>query len=279
MSLNYLRLYIHFPEDAQELLIAELFDYDFDGFEQEGSMLIASIPKERFDDVKREEIERFIHAYEGAQIAKEELVEPQNWNKKWEESIQPQIIGDFVVHPTWSEIPLPEGMTEILIDPKMAFGTGYHATTRLILAWLPELVQEGVSVLDAGTGTGILSIAAIKLGASHAFGFDIDDWSKVNAEENALLNNVVDECEFELGSTETIPDGEQYDLVLGNINRNALIELMPELVSRVKSGGDLIISGLLEDDDSTILALDVLAGAEHKETRQEEEWIAMWFRL
>ena len=277
--MNYIRLHIRFPEDIQELIIAELVDYDFEGFEQERDLLVASIPQQRFDDVKREEIERLILSYEGGLILNEELVEPQNWNKNWEESIQPQYIGDFIVHPTWSTADVPEGAMEILIDPKMTFGTGYHATTRLILAWLPELIQESQTVLDAGTGTGILSIAAIKLGATSAFGFDIDDWSKINAEENAVLNNVTDECEFELGSIETIPEQTTYDVVLGNINRNALIELLPELIARVRKGGDLIISGLLEQDDEDILALEALSGATHKETRQEGEWIAMWFKL
>ena len=277
--MNYVRLHIHFPEAIQELLIAELMDYDFEGFEQERDLLIASIPQQRFDDVKREEIERLVMSYEGGEFVKEELVEPQNWNKNWEDSIQAQYIGDFVVRPTWADGDLPEEGIEILIDPKMAFGTGYHATTRLILAWLPEIIKDDVSVLDAGTGTGILSIAAIKLGASYAFGFDIDDWSKINAEENAILNKVTDECDFELGSIETIPEGEVYDVVLGNINRNALIELLPTLVSKVAPGGDLIISGLLEDDADTILALHALKSATHRETRQEKEWIAMWFTL
>lgn len=161
--MDYIRIYIAIPDEFQELLIARMFDMDFDGFEEEEHRIIASIAAKDFDDYKREEIERILlHYGDEAFIEKEEIVAPQNWNANWEQSIEPQTIGKFYVRPTWGEAYYGDEYIELLIDPKMAFGTGYHATTRLLLEWIPEVVKGNEEVLDAGTGTGILAIAALK---------------------------------------------------------------------------------------------------------------------
>lgn len=276
--MDYLQLHIRLKDNYHELLIAELFDLDFDGFEEEENLLIASIPSARFNDSAREEIERLLLIYDDdASILKEELVTPQNWNQTWEQSIKPQSIGKFYVRPTWETENTDTSLTELLIDPKMAFGTGYHATTRLILEWIPEIINENDTVLDAGTGTGILGIASLKVGASSAFGFDIDEWSKDNAEENMALNSI-ENFEVELGSIEVIPKETLYDVILANINRNALIQLIPELLPFLKKGGKLLLSGLLEEDEDTILSQESLNGLTFIETRQQKEWIAILFK-
>ena len=160
----------------------------------------------------------------------------------------------------------------------MAFGTGYHATTRVMLEWLPEVIEEGDKVLDAGTGTGILAIAALKLGAKSAFGFDIDEWSETNAHENILLNEV-ENFDVKLGSTEVIPEGEKYDVILANINRNALIDLVPVLLTFLNEGGKLLLSGLLEEDEPVILKQDSLQKLNHKGTHQHKDLIPILFEL
>ncbi|WP_103664796.1 50S ribosomal protein L11 methyltransferase [Gracilimonas amylolytica] len=276
--MDYIELRISVKDDYQELLIAELLELDFEGFEQLDDVLVASIPANRFDDTKREEIEQKIMAYgEESSILSEQVLTPKNWNEEWEKTIKPQTIGKFYVHPTWSSLEGDLGdKIDLMIDPKMAFGTGYHATTRVMLEWLPEVVIEGDTVLDAGTGTGILAIAALKLGADRAFGFDIDEWSETNAKENILLNQV-DNFEVKLGSTEVIPEGDSYDLILANINRNALIELLPELVKRLSGGGKLLLSGLLEEDEKTIKEQPAVGSLTYKGTRQNGEWIAILF--
>lgn len=273
--MNYIRLHIHIPGQYQEILIAELFDRDFDGFEQESDRLIASVPANLFDDVKREEIEQILFGIGEAELLQEELVTPQNWNKNWEATIKPQKLGKFYVRPTWGD-PVDEksGLTEILIDPKMAFGTGYHATTRLILGFLPDIIEKGDTVLDAGTGTGILGIAALKLGADSVFGFDIDEWSKANAEENIQLNEVHN-FQVELGSVEVIPDNAEYDVILANINRNALAQLLPALLRYLKQGGKIMLSGLLDTDEEFMLGQPSVSKLTYLETRQEQEWIAL----
>ncbi len=275
--MNYIRLHITCPNDYQELLIAELFDLDFDGFEEEENLLIASIASNQFDDVKRQDIERALSGIEGAEIKQEEIVEPQNWNSEWEKTIQPQTIGKFYVTPTWGA-PLPDDsdLTKIFIDPKMAFGTGYHATTRLVLEFLQDIITPDNTVLDAGTGTGILGIATLKLGASSVFGFDIDEWSEDNCKENIELNKVTG-FDVKLGSTEVIPQNTKYDVILANINRNALIELLPILLTHLSRGGKLLLSGLLENDEETMLLQPSLKSLTHIETRQQQEWIALLF--
>lgn len=276
--MDYIRLHITLSDDLHELLIAELFELDFEGFEQESNLLIASVPSSRFDDVKREEITKILYSFEDAELTKEELISPQNWNEKWENSIEPQTIGNFYVRPTWAkEAPSDSDLIELLIDPKMAFGTGYHATTRLILGWLSEIISKEDKVLDAGTGTGILGIAALKLGAESAFGFDIDEWSEDNSKENIILNEV-EGFEVKLGSTEVIPTDSTFDVILANINRNALIELIPELLSFLRKEGTLLLSGLLEGDEQTIMNLESVKTLTHLETRQNGEWIAILLR-
>ncbi len=279
--MDYIELRIALKGDFHELLIAELFDLDFEGFEQEDDILIATIPAQRFDDSKRDKIIMLLlHFDSKSKIISEKLIAPQNWNEEWERSIQPQTIGKFYVHPTWTSFNknLDEEIVELIIDPKMAFGTGYHATTRVILEWLPEVIKAGDKVLDAGTGTGILSIAALKIGADLAFGFDIDEWSETNARENILLNKV-DNLEVKLGSIEVIPENEKYDVVLANINRNALIELLPELVSFLSDNGRILLSGLLLEDEEIMLQQPALQNFSHIETRQIKEWIAILFEV
>jgi len=274
--MDYIELRISIKDDFQELLIAELFDRDFEGFEQDDDLLIATIPSNRFDDSKREEIERILMALGAdSSILSEKVIGPQNWNEEWEQTIQPQTIGKFYVHPTWKSFDGDLGdKIDLMIDPKMAFGTGYHATTRVMLEWLPEVVNKGDKVLDAGTGTGILAIAALKLGAKSAFGFDIDEWSETNAKENILLNEV-ENFQVKLGSTEVIPAGGKYDLILANINRNALIDLLPELTEKLSDNGKILLSGLLEEDENIIRNQDSVQKLKYIDTRQHGEWIAI----
>ncbi len=275
--MNYLQFTIEVSEDFKEILIAELFDLDFDGFEELENGIIASIPATRMDDTKRESIIVLLHGMR-ANLVSELLIEPQNWNEKWEQSIKPQEIGRFYVTPTWNEeVPLNPDLIKIYIDPKMAFGTGYHATTRLILELLPNVINKDDKVLDAGTGTGILGIAALKLGAASVFGFDIDEWSEDNSAENIALNEV-EGFTVKLGSVEVIPKSEKYDVILANINRNALVKLVPDLLRHLRPNGTLVLSGLLIEDEEFILGQDFTNSLVHKETHHLDEWIALVFK-
>lgn len=273
--MNYIKLVISIEDNYQETLISELLELDFDAFEQQDGRIITYVPKERFSDVHRERIEGILRAYpEDGFIETEEVVADQNWNEEWEKTIVAQTIGRFYVKPTWQKGEPDAGDILLEIDPKMAFGTGYHETTRLMLKLLPDVTEKNDLVLDAGTGTGILAIAAIKLGAGKAFAFDIDEWSITNTRENILLNGVDNRVAVRKGSLETIPEGSKYDVILANIERNTILEMLPKLKKLMNKKGRMLLSGLLEKDEESIAKkLDEL-DLKVNEIRQENEWIA-----
>lgn len=271
--MNYLRVEFKLSPDLHEFFIAELMDLDFYGFEQFDDKLVAYIDKQRFNDSNREYLEQLISAYSGDSFLEFEDIPDQNWNETWEQTIQPQRIGKFLVKPTWSKETPAENEILLEIDPKMSFGTGYHATTRLMLRQIQEINLEGKKVLDAGTGTGILAIAAVKLGAGKAVGFDNDSWSRDNARENTLLNRVDESVEIRFGGIETVDDLESFDVTLANINRNVLLEILPFLVNHTREGGIICLSGLLDKDEDAIRDKVEKLPAQVAEVVHEEEWI------
>lgn len=274
--MKYIKLVIGVKDDYQETLISELLELEFDAFEQQHNKIVTYVPKERFSDVNREQIEAILRAYPGnGFIELEEVVADQNWNEQWEQTIQPQTIGRFFVKPTWSGEQAPSGSILLEIDPKMSFGTGYHETTRLMLQFLPDLVKEGDKVLDAGTGTGILAIAAIKLGAHSALAFDIDEWSIANTRENLLLNSVDGKVEVLKGGAEIVPQNQRFDLVMANIQKNTIVSMLPVLSAVCAPGASLLLSGLLERDREVILTKAKELSLRLEEIRQENEWIAV----
>ncbi|NIT56463.1 MAG: 50S ribosomal protein L11 methyltransferase [Aliifodinibius sp.] len=273
--MKYLKLVIQIADKYQEPLIAELFDMGFNGFEQRDDQIITYVKKEHFGISDRERIDMLLAAYpDGGFIQSEEVVADQNWNQQWEETIKAQTVGSFFIKPTWSQEAVPQDKILLEIDPKMSFGTGYHETTRLILQLLPDVIADNDFVIDAGTGTGILSIAAIKLGARHAFAFDIDEWSISNTKENILLNKVGESIAVEKGSSEMLSQKSKADVVLANIERNTIIELFPDLDAALKKGGMMVLSGLLEKDKSSIVSI---LGDKYQivDIPQENEWIAI----
>lgn len=264
---------IYLEEVFQELLIAELSELDFESFVQGDEYLLAYIPLARWNDVARGTIERWLHV-NGIHSALEERVhEPQNWNRQWEETVRAVRVGRFLIKPTWADLP-PDADEYLLleIDPKMSFGTGYHESTRLVLRLIPERVKPGDRVLDAGTGTGILAIAAARLGAAHVDAFDFDPWSYTNAIENTYLNEVAERVHVMQGTLDEAPQGP-FDLVLANINRNALLDMLPELTRRMAPDGRMVLAGLLKSDrDRMILAASASNLAPEREETEGDWW-------
>ena len=196
-----LAITILISENYKEILMSELVDLGFHGFEELESKVVSYIASHELKPFKIELIKSLLKKYPGNNcIISEQEIDDKNWNESWEATIKPQVIGKFVVIPTWSGEPVPDDKIPLFIDPKMSFGTGYHATTRLMLKALPEIINRNDSVLDVGTGTGILCITAIKLGAGDATGLDIDEWSYKNALENVDLNDVTDSITIKHGS-------------------------------------------------------------------------------
>ncbi|GAB5537763.1 MAG: 50S ribosomal protein L11 methyltransferase [Rubricoccaceae bacterium] len=259
------------PDPLREPLIAELADLGFDAFEETDDALRAYIPAPGWDAVAREAVDRWIR---GAGLASEaiteEVIEDQNWNETWEKSIQPIEVGPFIVAPTWAEVP-DGGRTVLRIDPKMAFGTGYHETTRLALKLLADRVPEGARVLDVGTGTGILAIATLLRGASSAVGVDIDPWSVTNGRENAALNGVADRFEVREGSVEAVPE-TGFTFGIANIIRSILQPLLPEIAARLVPEAPFIVGGLLQTERDTFVDALAEVGYQPVEEATENEW-------
>ncbi|HMB98632.1 MAG TPA: 50S ribosomal protein L11 methyltransferase [Balneolaceae bacterium] len=275
--MSYIKLTIYVSAPYQEMLIAELLDMDFYGFEQFDDRIEAYIDKKRFDDVNREQIEQILSLHPEAPDFEIEEIEERNWNSDWEKGIQPLEVGPFFIRPTWSNKEPGKDQILIEIDPKMSFGTGYHETTRLMLKKLANLDLTGKKVLDAGTGTGVLGIAALKLGAASVFAFDIDPWSIRNASENALINSVSDKFEIREGGAEVIPETE-FDLAAANINRNEIIRILPVLEKAVAENGHILLSGLLKTDKDMVLKKIKELKLKYINEVSENEWILIQLR-
>lgn len=273
--MTYIKFDIAIPDEYHEPLIAELSEMGFDGFEQRENQIITYIKKEDLAIGVREQIEQLLAGFPGhCFIEREEVVKDQNWNRQWEQTVGAREIGRFFVKPTWATDPVPGDKILLEIDPKMSFGTGYHETTRLILKLLPGLVRRDDTVIDAGTGTGILSIAAIKLGASRVLAFDIDEWSIKNARENILFNGVETNIILKKGSTDVIPADMKADLMLANIQRDVILELLPDFIKSLTKGGSVVLSGLVENDRDDITSR-LSPDARIIDIEQENEWIAI----
>jgi ribosomal protein L11 methyltransferase len=185
-----------------------------------------------------------------------------------------EVSEKIIIKPTWREYGNREDKIIIEIDPKMAFGTGYHETTRLVLRALEKYIFPGCKMLDIGTGTGILAIASIKLGASKAIGIDTDEWSYQNAIENAIINNVADKFSAILGTIDNV-DEDEFDIIAANINRNTILEILDKISTKLKSRGIFILSGILTSDKRMTEERLKLDGFELLEILSENEWIAM----
>jgi len=267
-------LTVRLPDDYHELLIAELADLGFDAFEREEGAVVAYGPVAVWTGVAREAVADWLRARGLDEAVEEEAIPATNWNARWEATIEPIPVGRFVVAPTWAPIPgAYADRVPLRIDPKMSFGTGYHESTRLALRFTPGLVRSRARVLDAGTGTGILAIAALRLGAAEAVAFDIDPWAVENATENAALNGVADRIELREGGLEVVPEAG-FDLAFANINRNVLEAMLPDLAAKLAAGGRLVLAGLLRTDRDGMLAAVEAAGLALYDEATENEWWA-----
>lgn len=200
--MNYISLNIAFSDDLQaEILTAELADYPFESFEADAGTLKAYIPQERLADCKGEVDALLAHyGVQGRYIA----IETQNWNAVWESNFPPvDVEGRLLIRAPFHE-PAPAGVMEVVVMPKMSFGTGHHATTWLVSRAVLDLGVAGRRGLDMGSGTGVLSIVAAKCGAAHVDAVDIDDWADANCRENIASNGVADRIEPMLGDVRRI---------------------------------------------------------------------------
>lgn len=259
-------------ESRQEFLIAELDGLGFDVFLSEPALLKAYITAPLWSTRKEAHLKEWLEHQNDTGIWKQAEIEARDWNEPWEKSIQPIVVPPFLIRPSWAAIkPEQQALIDIVVDPKMSFGTGHHESTRLVLRSLSSLIKSGHRVLDAGSGTAILAIAAAKLGASEVIAFDIDAWTAENAEENIRQNEAESAVRFYVGNIETVAEDE-FDVLLANINRNVLLDYMPAFARKVKPEGVLVLAGLLLEDKPVMIEAAAAAGFAFATERQEAAW-------
>ena len=268
--MDYIKItFADLQPEQKEILIAQLADAGYEGFEETDSNLDAFISKKNFDKILLNEISfKYQTPYSSKKIAE------TNWNKIWESNFEPVIVEDYVAVRADFHKPITKTRFEIIITPKMSFGTGHHATTYMMIELMKEIDFNGKSVLDFGTGTGILAILAKKSGAAKVYAIDNDDWSIANAAENFKKNN----CrEIVLKKAADVSSKLKFDIILANINKNVILENVESISRIVKPNGIILLSGLLQADRSEIKkALKNLHFSLKKELKRNN-WIALQF--
>lgn len=253
-----------------EILMAELIEIGFDSFTEEYDGILGYIQKDLF---KEEELKN-IYLLQNDEVEISYTYEEMpniNWNEEWEKNFSPINVEDKVLIRAEFHDSNPN-MHEIVIQPKMSFGTGHHPTTHLMIQQMLDMDLENKKVLDMGCGTSVLAIFAKQKGAGRTVAIDIDEWSVENSKENAVRNNV--ELDIELGTAENLGK-EKFEIILANINRNILISDIPTYVSVLEDGGKLLLSGLCFFDVDDILEVCTEQNLKLEKKIQREEWVSL----
>ncbi len=253
-----------------EILMAELIEIGFDSFTEEYDGILAYIQTELFKEEELKEINLLQNEDIPISYTFKEMPNI-NWNEEWEKNFSPINVEDQVS--IRAEFHENQNLAhEIIIQPKMSFGTGHHATTYLMIQQMLDMYFENKTVLDMGCGTSVLAIFAKQQGAGKTVAIDIDEWSVENSIENAARNNV--RLEISQGTAENLGN-ENFDIILANINRNILISDIPTYVSVLNTGGQLLLSGLCFFDVDDILEVCTEQKLTLKKQIQREEWVSL----
>lgn len=276
--MNYKELVFTLISDQdfhQDLLINALGDLGFDTFEETDFGFKAYILADKFN---QEEVNQQLEIFHDLFSFSYEinLIPQKNWNEVWESNFEPIEISNQVYVRATFHPQKPNFKYEIVIDPKMAFGTGHHQTTAMIMEYLLETNLSDTEVLDMGCGTGILAILASKLGAKRLVAIDNDEVCYQSTLENAELNHI-NNIDASYGSKEVIPD-EQFDVILANINRNILIDQMQKYAEVLKPGGMIFFSGFYEFPDLEIINDEARKfGLKYISHKKKDNWVAAKF--
>ena len=206
-------------------------------------------------------------------------VPAQDWNEAWARSVRPLHIGRLIIRPSWEPVVLGPKDIEIVLNPKQAFGTGHHATTRMMLEWLQKEIHGGEMVLDVGTGSGILAMAAVKLGAASAIGIEIDSVAVDCAKEYVVQNELKDRIDIIAGTLDDLPEEKRRiaDLVLANLDRQTIVDLAADLVTSASEGARIMVSGILVEQEPEVVERFSSFGLICSERCEKEGWVAMKF--
>ena len=254
---------------TREILVAQLSELGFTGFEEEDSGIKAFITSPDFSEVEMKAVTDNLKVNYSKSIIKE-----QNWNQLWESNFEPVVVDDFVGIRAEFHLPIKGVEHEIVITPKMSFGTGHHATTFMMIQLMREIDFKGYSVYDFGTGTGILAILAEKLGAQSVDAVDNDDWCIENATENIKRN----QCStIKLLKVDNAKNNKEYSIILANINKNIILDNLSFLAESIHKQGKILLSGLLKEDENDILLAVKPFGWIKRKTIVKGIWIAILF--
>jgi ribosomal protein L11 methyltransferase len=264
--MNSIQISIEANEEQQEILISQLSDIGTDGFEQTDNYLIAYFNENTF------------RSYEVNEVLKDysfttNTIEEKNWNEEWESNFQPVVVDKFCAIRAEFHEPIKNVEHEIIITPKMSFGTGHHATTYMMVEQMRGIDFRNKIVFDFGTGTGILAILAEKLGALKITAIDVDEWSIANAKENIEKNNC---SKISVSLSSQIPQGK-FDIVLANINRNVILDYLPKLNESLKDNRYLLLSGLLIADKKDIVDACTKQKLKLLKHTERNNWITLFF--
>lgn len=273
-GIDFLAVQIKCAEDVRDIMIAELSELQYDSMMETQEGLEAYIEKALF---KEDQLKQLIAKYSQQSITYEvQPVVARNWNEEWEKNYDPIVVEDQIyVRATFHDAQ-PAFPFEIVINPRMSFGTGHHATTYLMLKNQLVLDHSKKRVLDAGTGTGILAVMAEKLGASEVIAYDNNSWSIENAPENLKLNHC-EKVEIREGAINTLNLSGNFNIVLANINKNVLLDEMASYCSFLAVSGFLALSGFYEDDADDIKTCAVQHGLIEKTRITRNDWCSIVF--
>jgi ribosomal protein L11 methyltransferase len=277
---NYNEFKISSAPFLPDILSGLLWELEITGVTENDDIVIAFAAED--SPVNEEMINGLLNKLVAQNVIEEfsvtrEILEEKNWNELWEKSREVIHISEqIVIKPSFKQYESKEDEIVITLDPKMSFGTGEHESTKLAVRLIEKYVKGNENVLDVGSGTGVLSIAAIKLGAANAVAVDNDSWCYQNCVENCALNNVAERIKVVEGEIGIIPE-ENFDLVLANIQKNILLMMSEKIKAKVKKNGIVVLSGLLLKDEMEITSHYQSIGFKFKEKKVLDEWLAIVF--
>jgi len=262
-------------EAVKDMMIAELADLGFDGFEETETGLLSYIALAGFDGELTSGLEELVNRYGLTYTSN--AIDKQNWNALWESNFEPVLVDDFVgVRANFHDSFNGAVEHDIIITPKMSFGTGHHGTTYSVMQLMRGIDFKGQSVFDFGTGTGLLAILAHKLGAGDILAVDNDDWCIENASENIIVNNAQS---IEIHKVDNAKLNKKFSIIIANINKNIILDNLAFLAEATVPGGVVLLSGLLVEDEPEIESACAALGWKHQETRTRNNWIALHYSV
>ncbi|MBN3581209.1 50S ribosomal protein L11 methyltransferase [Algoriphagus aestuarii] len=270
--MDYLEFKIICLEEFREILIAELSEIGFDSFMETDEGLDAYALQNEFD---REAFDEIVEKYSlPAQISLHESIMPKvNWNEEWEKNYEPIAVDNLVFVRASFHEPASGFKHEIVINPKMSFGTGHHATTFQMLKHQGEIDHRGKRILDVGSGTGILAIMAHLLEAKEVEAFDIDEWCVENGNENFDLNGL--STRMDIGTIREVNPKGIFDIILANINKNVLLDEMEIYASLMPAEGFLLLSGFYTEDIDDLMEVAKPLGFNLLRSNSKDNWAAL----